>query len=349
MFPTINKAGHRQPSKRKNFFKSPCLRRHCFCSLVPRTFATGIFYSMAFIDYYKILGVPKTAGANDIKKAYRKLARTHHPDLNPNDKDADKKFQQINEANEVLSDPEKRKKYDQYGEDWQHAEQFEQQRQSRGAQGFGAGGGQQFEGFEGYSGGGDFSDFFESMFGGGGSARGGRGSAQFRGQDYQAETHLSLRDAAATHQQTLTVNGKPLRITIYAGIENGQKIKLKGHGAPGVNGGPAGDLFITFFVDDDTRFKRQGSNLYITADVPLYTAVLGGEINVETLSGSTLKLKVTPGAQNGTAVRLKGKGLPVYRKEGEAGDLYVTYNVVLPTHLSDKEKELFTELAKLKS
>lgn len=309
---------------------------------------------MAFIDYYKILGVEKTASADDIKKAYRKLARTHHPDLNPNDKDADKKFQQINEANEVLSDPEKRKKYDQYGENWQHAEQFEQQRQSRGsspfagAQGFG-GGGQGFESFEGFGGGegGNFSDFFESLFGAGG-ARGGGRTAQFRGQDYQAEAHLSLRDAATTHQQTLTVNGKPLRITIYAGIENGQKIKLKGHGAPGVNGGPAGDLYVTFFVDDDPTFKRNGADLHSTADVPLYTAVLGGEITVTTLTGSTLKLKVAPGAQNGTKVRLKGKGFPVYRKDGEHGDLYITYNVVVPTNLSEKEKELFTQLANLK-
>jgi len=305
---------------------------------------------MAFIDYYKILGVDKSASADDIKKAYRKLARTHHPDLNPNDKDADKKFQQINEANEVLSDPEKRKKYDQYGENWQHAEQFEQARQHGGGGGFSGaqdfgGGGQGFENFEGFSGeGGNFSDFFESLFGG---ARGGSRQAQFRGQDYQAEAHLSLRDAATTHQQTLNVNSKPLRITIYAGIENGQKIKLKGHGAPGVNGGPAGDLYITFFVDDDPKYGRSGADLYLTADVPLYTAVLGGDITVETLNGSTLKLKVAPGAQNGTKVRLKGKGFPVYRKEGEYGDLYVTYNVLVPTNLSDKEKELFTQLANL--
>jgi curved DNA-binding protein len=305
---------------------------------------------MAFIDYYKILGVDKNASADDIKKAYRKLARTHHPDLNPNDKESHKKFQQINEANEVLSDPEKRKKYDQYGEHWQHAEQFEQQRQQQQAQGFGSefgGGGQAFsEEF----GEGDFSDFFESLFGQ--SARGSRGqrgrTAQFRGQDYQAEMHLTLRDAYTTHQQTLALDGRNIRITIHAGIENGQKIKLKGHGGVGVNGGPAGDLYITFFIADEPKFKRAGNDLYTTADVPLYTAVLGGELTLETLGGA-IRLKVPLETQNGAKVRLKGKGFPVYRKEGQFGDLYITYNVILPTNLSDKEKELFRELSKLKT
>ncbi|MFM6925451.1 MAG: DnaJ domain-containing protein, partial [Ferruginibacter sp.] len=183
---------------------------------------------MEFIDYYKILGIDKSASDEDIKKAYRKLARKLHPDLNPNDKEAHQKFQQINEANEVLSDPEKRKKYDTYGKDWQHADQFEQQRRSRSqSQVFG---GQQF-----YDAGdgGDFSSFFESMFGGGGRSS----QAKFRGQDYNAELKLNLTDVLQTHQQTLAVNGKNIRITIPAGIENGQVIKLKGYGAPGVNGG----------------------------------------------------------------------------------------------------------------
>jgi curved DNA-binding protein len=300
---------------------------------------------MAFIDYYKILGVDRNASEDDIKKAYRKLARTHHPDLNPNDKEAHKKFQQINEANEVLSDPEKRKKYDQYGEHWQQAEQFEQARQSQGQQGFGGfgGGGQAFSQEFGE---GDFSDFFESLFGHGARAQG--RTAPFRGADYQAELHLSLRDASSTHQQTLTVNGKAIRITIPAGVENGQKIKLKGHGAPGANGGPAGDLYITFFINDDPKFRRSGNDLHTTVDLPLYTAVLGGELTVETFSGA-IKLKVPPEAQNGAKVRLKGKGFPVYKKEGQSGDLYVTYNVILPTKLSEREKELFTELFKLRT
>lgn len=295
---------------------------------------------MDFLDYYKILGVDKNATEEEIKKAYRKLARKFHPDLNPNDKEAHKRFQEINEANEVLSDPEKRKKYDQYGKDWKHAEQFEQARQQGG---FGGGGHTYTESYGGEDFG-DFSEFFNSMFGGGG---GRRSRAGFKGQDYQAELHLSLRDAAVTHQQTLTVNDKNVRITIPAGVENDQKIKLKGYGAPGMNGGPNGDLYITFKIAEDPQFKRSGNDLYTTATIDLYTAVLGGETTVDTLE-SKLKLKVAPGTQNGAKVRVKGKGFPVYKQEGQKGDLYVTYQVAIPTTLSDKEKELFTELANLK-
>jgi curved DNA-binding protein len=302
---------------------------------------------MAFIDYYKILGVDKKASEKDIKNAYRKLARKYHPDLNPNDAEANKKFQQLNEANEVLSDPEKRKKYDQYGENWQHGEAYEQQarqqQQSRqqsygGAQGF------DFEGF-GSGEGGDFSDFFQSMFGGG-SARAGRGrQGGYRGQDYNAELHLSLKDVSETQKQTLTVNGKNIRITIPAGVENGQTIKITGHGGPGVNGGPAGDLFIAFSVANDPKFKRSGNDLYATVKLNLYTAILGGEITADTLTGK-VKLKVPPETQNGTKVKLKGKGMPVYKKADTFGDLYLTYEIELPTNLTDKQKALFEELAK---
>jgi curved DNA-binding protein len=292
---------------------------------------------MEFIDYYKILGVDKKASAEEIKKVYRKLARKLHPDLNPNDKEAHQKFQQVNEANEVLSDPDKRKKYDQYGKDWQHADQFEQQRQSQ-REAYNTGG-QNFSGDTD----GDFSSFFESLFGGGGRTR----QTKFRGQDYNAELKLSLIDAMTTHQQTLTVNGKNIRITIPAGAENGQVIKLKGYGAPGVNGGPAGDLYITFSITPHPHFKRSGNDLYTTAVIDLYTAVLGGETTIDTLQGK-VKLKVNPGTQHGTKVRLKGKGFPVYKKEGEAGDLYVTYEVKIPTELTEEQKKLFTALSKLK-
>jgi curved DNA-binding protein len=295
---------------------------------------------MEFVDYYKILGVDKKASADDIKKAYRKLARKLHPDLNPNDKEAHKKFQQINEANEVLSDPEKRKKYDQYGKDWQHAGQFEQagqsQQRSRG------GGAQSYSGE--YDEGG-FSDFFESLFGG---ATGGRRTSQtkFRGQDHHATLQLGLKNAYSSHQQTLTVNGKNIRITIPAGVENGQVIKLKGYGGPGVNGGPAGDLYITFGIADDPGFKRSGDDLYTTVSIDLYTAVLGGETIIDTLSGK-VKLKVAPGTQNGAKVRLREKGFPEYKKEGKYGDLYVTFTVKIPVDLTTREKELFTELSNL--
>ncbi|MBC7389264.1 MAG: J domain-containing protein [Opitutaceae bacterium] len=290
---------------------------------------------MDFIDYYKVLEIDKKASEDDIKKAYRKLARKLHPDLNPDDKDAQKKFQKINEANEVLSDPEKRKKYDQYGKDWQHAEQFEQQRKSQ--QQSSRSGGQQFTGDEG-----DFSGFFESMFGG----SGGRSQSKFRGQDYNSELQLSLIDAIETHQQTISVNGKNIRITIPAGIENGQVIKLKGYGAPGVNGGPAGDLFITFSIATHPDFKRLGNDLYTTATIDLYKALLGGETTVDTLKGK-VKLTVNPETQNGTKIRLKGKGFPVYKKDGEFGDLYISYEVKLPTKLTDQQKTLFLELSKL--
>jgi len=299
---------------------------------------------MAFIDYYQVLGLDKKASDKDIKNAYRKLARKYHPDLNPNDAEANKKFQQLNEANEVLSDPEKRKKYDQYGENWQHGEEYEkyarQQQQGRQQQAYSGGQGGGFEGF----GSDDFSDFFQSMFGQGGrSARGG-GQSKYRGQDYNAELHLNLKDVAESHKQTLTVNGKNIRITIPAGVENGQTIKIAGHGGPGVNGGPAGDLYITFVVAPDPKFRRDGSDLYVTENLDLYTAVLGGEVTIDTLNGK-VKIKVKPETQNGTKIKLKGKGLPVYKKENQFGDLYITYNIQIPVNLSEKQKKLFEELA----
>jgi curved DNA-binding protein len=306
---------------------------------------------MAFIDYYKILGVDKTASDKDIKNAYRKMARKYHPDLNPNDTEANKKFQQLNEANEVLSDADKRKKYDQYGENWQHGEAYAQaqQQQSRQQQSYAGGaGGHGFEGFS-EGGGEDFSEFFQSMFGGGGmggGARSGRSrQGAYRGQDFNAELHLSLQDIIQSQKQTLTVNGKNIRITIPAGVENGQTIKITGHGGPGVNGGPAGDLFIAFSVANDPKFKRNGYDLQTTMKIDLYTAILGGEITADTLTGK-VKLKVKPETQNGTKVKLKGKGIPVYKKEGEFGDLYITYEIELPTNLTDKQKALFEELSK---
>ena len=292
---------------------------------------------MAFIDYYDILGVPKKATAEEIKNTYRKLARKLHPDLNPNDREANKKFQQLNEANEVLSDPEKRKKYDTYGKDWEHGEANEQARRSQrntsdtGKQTFSGGFGEE-----------DFSDFFTSMFGGGG---GQRQQARFRGQDYKAEMQLTLSEAYTTHKKTLTLNGKNIRVTIPAGIENGQVLKLSGHGAPGVNGGPSGDLYITFLVNNDSPFKREGYDIYLTVEPDLYTLMLGGEMTIETLGGK-VKLKIQPETPNGFKIRLKGKGFPVYKEEGRYGDLYITYSVKLPAHLTEKQKAMFTELSR---
>lgn len=295
---------------------------------------------MAYIDYYKILGLPKNASEKDIKKAYRKLARKYHPDLNPNDKVAEKKFKEVNEANEVLSNPKNRKKYDEYGEHWQHAEEYEKakQRQQQYQQ--------SYQGTTGDFSEGDFSDFFESMFGRRASGAGGR-HVKFRGQDFNAELQLNLRDVYKPHKRTLTVNNKNIRITIPAGVENGQVIKIKGHGGPGINGGPQGDLYIQFSIVNNTQFKRDGDNLYTTVDLDLYKALLGGEILVNTFDGK-VKLTVKPETQNGTIVKLKGKGFPKYKKGGQHGDLYVTYNLKTPKNLSAKEKELFKELAKMR-
>lgn len=304
---------------------------------------------MAYIDYYKVLGVDKTATQDEIKKAYRKLARKYHPDLNPNNPTAKDKFQEINEANEVLGDPEKRKKYDAYGEHWKHADEFEAQQQayraSRGNDGnsgeyWYSTDGQHFtSGFGGNASG--FSDFFEELFGHG--AASGRTRGGFRGQDIEASLQLSLREAATTHKQTFGINGETLRITVPAGVANGQVIKLKGHGGKGINGGPNGDLYITFIITDDPVFKRKENDLYTDVTIDLYTAVLGGEVTVNTLNGQ-VRLKVRPGTQNDTKVRLKGKGFPIYKQEGAWGDLIVTYHVTIPTVLTERQKSLFRQL-----
>ena len=299
---------------------------------------------MEYIDYYKALGISSTASEADIKSAYRKLARKYHPDLNPDNKEAERKFKEINEANEVLSDPDKRKKYDKYGKDWQHADEIEKMQRSQGrsqgssGQPFGSGN---------YSGeySGDFSDFFGSMFGNESGSRGRQ--TKFRGQDIQAGLTLQLTDVYKTQKQTITVNGKQIRLTFPAGIEDGQIIKIAGHGGSGVNGGPNGDLYITFAVENNTAFKRDGDNLYKTVDIDLYTAVLGGEILVATFDGK-VKLKIAEGTQSSSKVKLKGKGFPVYKKENEFGDLYIMFNIKLPSKLTDKEKELFSELQKLR-
>jgi curved DNA-binding protein len=301
---------------------------------------------MAFIDYYQVLGIAKTASEKDIKNAYRKLARKYHPDLNPNDKEANKKFQQLNEANEVLSDPEKRKKYDQFGENWEHGSEYEeqmrQQRQRR-QQSTNTGTGNPFAGFE--TGGNEtFSDFFQSMFGQNRRSSGGR-QTKYRGQDLNAELKLDLLDVAETHKETITINGKSIRLNIPGGAENGQTIKIAGHGGAGENGGPAGDLFIKFIIADDPRFVRSGNDLHCNVKLGLYTAILGGDVTVETLTGK-VKIKVQPETQNGTKVKLKGKGLPLYKKEGQFGDFYVTYDIQIPTNLTEQQKKLFEELAK---
>lgn len=299
---------------------------------------------MEFIDYYKILGLNKSATQDEIKKAYRKLARKYHPDLNPNDKEAEKKFKEINEANEVLSNPENRKKYDQYGKDWQHAEAYEKARSQQG-QNPGQSYSYQSGGFGGFEES-DYSDFFESMFGGGFGQR--TRAAKYKGEDFHAEMQIDIREAYKTHKKTFRFNGKDIRITIPAGIADGQQIKLKGYGGNGTNGGPNGDLYIKFTILNNTGFKRHGNDLYKTIDLDLYTALLGGETTIETFDGKA-KLNIKPETENGTKIRLKGKGFPVYKKEGEFGNLIITLNLKLPKNLDEKEKELFTELSKMRN
>lgn len=292
---------------------------------------------MEFVDYYKTLAIAKTANESEIKTAYRKLARKYHPDLNPNNKEMELKFKEINEANEVLSDPIKRKKYDEYGKDWKHADEIKKNQQNQRSNPSNQ------TDYGNYSD--DYSDFFESMYGGNKiHSR----QTKFRGQDINATLQIKLSDAYTTQKQTLTVNGKNIRITIPAGIENEQVIKINGHGSTGANGGPNGDLYIGFTIINDTNFKREGSNLFTNIDLNLYTAILGGEVLMNTFNGQ-VKLKVAPETQSGTQVKLKGKGFPIYKKENAFGDLLVTYQIKLPTSLSEKENDLFIELQKIRN
>jgi curved DNA-binding protein len=236
--------------------------------------------------------------------------------------------------------PRSAAKYDQYGKDFKRVDESAG---ARGQRPSSAGGPFTYsQGDE------DFSDFFRSMFEGGAAGGGPRGaggrSIKFRGQDIAAELHLNLKQAYTSQQQVLSVGGRQIRVTIPAGVENGQTLMLAGLGGPGVNGGPAGDLYVTFAIDDDKKFRRSGADLYATVELDLYTAVLGGEVVVDTMD-SSVKLKVAPETQNEAKVKLKGKGMPVFKKEGEFGDLYVTFKVKLPTNLTDKQKQLFAELA----
>lgn len=300
---------------------------------------------MAFVDYYSTLGLDNSASQDDIKKAYRKLARKYHPDLNPNDEVAKKKFQELNEANEVLTDPDKRKKYDQYGEHWKHGDQFEQAQQQYGQSSKSSGQRNPFEGFD-YNGNydtGEYSDFFEQLFG---SRFGGGRQSSFKGKDHNAEVNLTLQQAGTTHQQTFTLNRKNIRITIPAGVQDGQKIRLKGQGANGANGGPNGDLYITFHISPDPRFTRRGNDLYGNLQIDLYTALLGGEAIIDTWN-SKAKVKIKAGTQNGTKIRLKEKGFPLYKEEGKFGDFYAEIQVIIPSDLSDEQKKLFEQAAAL--
>jgi len=308
-------------------------------------------------DYYKILGVDKSATAEQIKKAYRKLAVKYHPDKNPNNKTAEEKFKEITEAYEVLEDPEKRKKYDQFGENWKHYEQQGGRAEDFDWSQFRNGGGsrqQQYQGnfsdmFGGDEDGGHFSSFFETLFGGQGGGRKSRQSRQYntRGQDLNATMYVSLADAYTGGTKQVEVNGSRLNIKLKPGLAEGQVVRLKGKGGPG-HGGEAGDLLITIQLTPVPGFELKGKDIYADAAIDVYTAVLGGKANIPILGGS-ISMKIPEGTDSGKVFRLKGKGMPDYNDPSVTGDLYVKTVVRIPTDLSEKEKELFKQLAELRN
>jgi curved DNA-binding protein len=315
---------------------------------------------MEYKDYYKILGVKKDASEKEIKKAFRRLARQYHPDVNPDDSQAEERFKEINEAHEVLSDPEKRKKYDQLGADWQRWQQ-------RGGRPGDFDWGQWTAGRPGervhvrygtpedledlFGGGSPFSDFFSQIFGGMG---GGPSSGGFqyemrpqRGRDYEQPVEITLHEAYHGATRILQMNGQRLEIRIPAGAKTGTRVRMSGQGASGVGGGPAGDLYLRVSVVPDPRFERKGDDLHTTVTADLFTLVLGGEIRVPTLTGE-VALRVPPGTQNGRTFRLRGKGMPHLRHPDQNGDLYAKVEVRLPTDLSPEQRELFEQLRGLK-
>lgn len=331
---------------------------------------------MNFKDYYAILGVPKNAAEKDIKSAYRKLARKWHPDANPtNAKQAEEKFKEISEAYEVLGDPEKRKKYDVLGPNWQQAaQQAEQQRRYRTNVGD-----QEFEfDFGGPGGPSGFSDFFDVFFSGVGRRQTAQGPGMARrGQDLETTIELGLRDVydGGTKAVSLQIEdvcprcggtgterghlcpqchgtgrvllNKRFEVTIPKGIGDGQRIRLAGQGGAGINGGPNGDLYLIVKLQDDPTYKRRGDDLYVDLPVSIYDLVLGGDVNVPTLSGQ-VAMTIPAGTQNNRLLRLSGRGMPQVRGRG-AGDQYVRLIGQLPQNLSDKEKKLFKELSALRN
>jgi len=306
---------------------------------------------MEYKDYYKILGVDKRASERDIKGAYRKLARQYHPDVNPGDKQAEEKFKTINEAYEVLSDSEKRQKYDQLG-----ASYFRWQQQGGDPRGFDwsqwftqqpGGGRVRVEyGDLGDLFGGGFSDFFQSIFGGTGEQTRSGQRVRQKGRNYEQPVEITLEEAAHGTQRVLVADGERITVKIPPGVRTGSKVRVAGKGGPGMGGGLAGDLYLKVQVAKHPIFERQGNDLHCTVPVDLYTAVLGGEAEVPTLDGK-VQLKIPAGTQGGRTFRLKGKGMPHVRNSERRGDLYAKAIITVPRKLSRKERALFKELANL--
>jgi curved DNA-binding protein len=298
---------------------------------------------MNYKDYYKILGVGKTASADEIKKAFRKLAVKYHPDKNPGDKQAEEKFKEVNEANEVLGDPEKRKKYDELGENWQQYQQKgNRQEDFDWSQWQNSGRGQQQYSYsEGFGDEGGFSDFFESVFGG--RFGGGQSARAQKGSDYRAEAEISLEEAYNGTTRLMEVNGEKLQMKFKPGTKDGQTLRIKGKGGHGYNTGERGDIYVTIHIPPHPHFDRKENDLYCEAPIELYTAILGGKATIRTMKGM-IKTDIPAETENGKVLRLKGMGMPVYGQENKFGDLYAKVKVILPKGLSQEEIELFQQL-----
>lgn len=294
---------------------------------------------MEFKDYYKTLGVSKTASTEEIKKAYRKLAVKYHPDKNQGNKAAEEKFKEANEANDVLSDPEKRKKYDELGENWKHY----QPGNPPPRQGYGAAGSrQQYYSSDEDFGGSNFSDFFESIFGSG-SRFGGGSRGPVKGEDYQTNVTISLEEAYTGTARLLEVSGEKLQIKFKPGTADGQNLRIKGKGGPAGKNGTRGDIFVTLHVSPHSYFERKEDDLYCEITVDLYTAILGGKATVRTLKGN-IQITIPKETDNGKVLRLKGLGMPKYANPTEFGDIYAKVKLQIPKNLSKEELDLFQQL-----
>ena len=307
---------------------------------------------MEYHDYYKTLGVGKNASRDDIKKAYRKLALKYHPDRNPGSKEAETKFQLINEANEVLSDPEKRKKYDNLGEHWQD---YQTEGAYSSGDRFKSGGrshGQTFQYGNEYDdlfgrgrGGSGFSDFFEAFFGNFDGGSSGSPFNDFEGKDYETKMEISLEEAFKGTSRVIQLENEKIRINVKPGVSNNQVLRAKGKGGKGSSKSKQGHLFVKVNIKNHEIFERKENDLKMEKPVDLFTAILGGELLINTLHGK-IKLYIPPGTQSGKILRIKGKGMPVSDSRNNYGDLLVSLKVIIPENLTSGQKELFEQLKK---